>query len=808
MAEYVRWFEEIGKSDVPVAGGKGANLGEMLQAGLPVPPGFVIAAAAYHAFIDHAKLRDEIAGEIDVLDIDDRQALERLSERIQGQIMTASVPEAIQNEVVGAYRQLCLREQAPALLVAVRSSATMEDSEAASFAGMNSTFLNVSGEKAVLRQVQGVWASLYTPRGVYYRKRLQLGQEPEIAVVVQKMVNSAKSGVAFSMNPATGDEQEIVIEGAFGLGETVVQGEVEPDHYEVLKDGLRLLKVHVGHKTVMLTRNEEGENVRVNLPEERADARVLTDDEVHAVAELVLRDEGHYESVQDTEWAIDDGHVYLVQSRPVTTRKMSGKSAKPANGSDGGEPEGRELVRGLAASPGIVAGPVRVLASAAGGDALQPGEVLVAPMTTPDWVPLMRRAVAIVTDSGGMTSHAAIVSRELGIPCVVATRNATTLLHDGMLVTVNGAEGSVIAGAHVPQQPTPPASGQMPGLASTATAAILAASRLVTATKLMVNLGEPEKAAQVAAMPVDGVGLLRAEFMLLSAFKGVHPERLIQEGRSEEFVAEMAEQLQRFAQAFYPRPVLYRSTDFRTNEFRGLVGGEQYEPEEANPMIGFRGAYRYVRDPSLFNLELQVIKRVREHTPNLNLMIPFVRTGSEMTACLRLIDAVGLREDPDFELWIMAEVPSVVYWLEEYARLGVHGVSIGSNDLTQLVLGVDRDSAVMAPLFDERDRAVLGTIRLIITECHRLGLQSSICGQAPSVHPDYAETLIRYGIGSISVNPDVVERTRYVIAAAEQRILLEQYRERHAEDGKQSESGSYGFADGILAHRSSDHLTY
>jgi len=789
MAEYVRWFEQLRKADVPLAGGKGANLGEMVQAGLPVPPGFVITAAAYHAFIDHANLRDEINQEINDLDVDDRHALDSAAERIQARIMAASIPDEIRSEVQSAYHELCQREETSPLAVAVRSSATIEDTETASFAGMNSSFLNVSGEAAVLCQVQAVWASLYTPRGVFYRKRLELGREPDIAVIVQKMVPAAKSGVAFSLNPATDDDREIVIEGAFGLGELVVQGEVEPDHYEVTKDGLRLHETRIGHKTVMLTRNAQGENVRIDLPPERADARVLTDDEVHAVAELVLRDEAHYHTVQDLEWAIDDGQVYLVQSRPVTTRRAqgtpahvlataTGKAPEQAHGSEGQESEGQELVHGLAASPGLAVGRVRVLTASTEGDALQPGEVLVAPMTTPDWVPYMRRAVAIVTDSGGMTSHAAIVSRELGIPCVVATRNATTVLQNGRLVTVNGGEGTVTAGAEAPSQPTM-AAGQMPAVAGAPNAGVPLVSRLVTATKLMVNLGEPEKAHVVAALPVDGVGLLRAEFMLLAAFKGVHPQRLIEEGRSQEFVGHMAEQLQQFAQAFYPRPVIYRSTDFRTNEFRGLAGGEKYEQQEANPMIGFRGAYRYVRDPSLFNLELQVIKRVRARTPNLQLMIPFVRTGSELRACVRLVEAAGLKEDPDFQLWIMAEVPSVVYWLQEYARLGVHGVSIGSNDLTQLVLGVDRDSAVLAPLFDERDPAVLGTIRAIIQECRRLGLQSSICGQAPSVYPDYAETLIRYGIGSISVNPDVIERTQYVIAAAEQRILLEHCREKH-----------------------------
>ncbi|MGE0541152.1 MAG: putative PEP-binding protein [Dehalococcoidia bacterium] len=411
----------------------------------------------------------------------------------------------------------------------------------------------------------------------------------------------------------------------------------------------------------------------------------------------------------------------------------------------------------------MASGPVRVLRSVEEAGAFQPGEVLVAPMTLPDWVPLMRRAAAIVTDSGGMTSHAAIVSREMGVPCIVGTRKATTILTDGMVVTVDAAAGVVLEG----RVESPPE--ERPARASPLRAG---AARIVTATKLMVNLGEPDMAAEVAAQPVEGVGLLRAEFMLLSAFQGVHPRRLIEQGRSAEFVERMVEQLRNFAQAFAPRPVIYRSTDFRTNEFRGLEGGDVYEPHEENPMIGLRGAYRYVRDPALFRLELDVLKRVRESLSNLHLMIPFVRTGSELRACAALVKESGLMEQRDFQLWVMAEVPSIVHWLEEYTKLGVHGVSIGSNDLTQLVLGVDRDNESLAPLFDERDRAILATIRAIIAECRRLGLHSSICGQAPSVYPEYAETLVRMGIDSISVNADAIDQARYHIASAEQRILL------------------------------------
>jgi pyruvate,water dikinase len=765
MVEYIRWFDELQKTDVLVAGGKGANLGEMVHAGLPVPPGFVVTAAAYRTFIDEAGLAAAIQTELGALDVNDRGALEAAAEGIQARIREAPVPAAVRDALVAAYEELSRREGVAAELVAVRSSATMEDTERASFAGMNRSYLNVQDSEELVQRVRDVWASLYSPRAIFYRKERGLAGEPEIAVIVQKMVDSAKSGVAFSIDPATGDEQTLVIEAAYGLGEVVVAGQVEPDHYAVAKADLRLREARVGHKAFMLVRDAHGGNQRVDLPPDRADGRVLTDDEVQRVADLVRRDEAHYRASQDVEWAIENSHTYLVQSRPVTARA----SAPPAP-TDRAAGAGKLLVRGLAASPGTAVGAVRVIRAPAEGDVLQAGEVLVAPMTSPDWVPFMRRAVAVVTDSGGMTSHAAIVSREMGLPCIVGTREATAVLHDGMVVTVDATAGVVLEGrveASPTAPPAPPASAGAPP----------APARLVTATKLLVNLGEPDMARAVAAKPVDGVGLLRAEFMLLSALQGTHPRRLLAEGRGEEFVSRMAEQLQVFAQAFYPRPVIYRSMDFRTNEFRGLAGGEEHEPREENPMIGFRGAYRYVRDPDLFCLELQALSRVRQDFGNLHLMIPFVRTGSELRACKRLIDAAGLTDQRDFQLWVMAEVPSVVYWLEEYARLGVVGASIGSNDLTQLVLGVDRDSEALAALFDERDHAVTETIRAIIAACHRLGLRSSICGQAPSVHPEYAETLVRFGIDSISVTPDVIDQTRYNIAAAEQRILLEASRQ-------------------------------
>jgi pyruvate, water dikinase len=761
MAENILWFEDLSKADIPRAGGKGANLGELVRAGLPVPPGFVVTSDAFMTFLSSNNLSEFIIQLLSDVNVDDTLELRSTAQTIQDRIHASSVPDAICVDLSNAYRQLCDRTGIAVhegVRVAVRSSATMEDTAQASFAGMNRSFLNVRGTDELVARVKDVWASLYSPRVIFYRKRLGLEGEPEIAAIVQEMVDSDKSGVAFSVDPASGDPDVIVIEAAYGLGEVVVAGEVEPDHYEVKKEDLSIRSTRIGHKPFMLSRAATSGNITTDLSPEMASGRVLTDDEIRGVAELVRASERHYQSPQDVEWAVTRDQIFLVQSRPVTAiaeQEITSESTA----------EHQELVRGLGASPGQASGKALIVESPDQAEHLKPGDILVTRMTSPDWVPFMRRAAAIVTESGGMTSHAAIVSRELGLPCVVGARGAMAALTNGQLVTVDGTAGTVLEG-RVIKEAKPVAR----------TIAAATSTRLVTATKLYVNLAEPERASEVAAMHVDGVGLLRAEFMILTALQGDHPRKLIEEGRANEFVDRMEEQERIIAQAFHPRPIIYRAMDFRTNEFRGLSGGERYEPHEENPMIGYRGVSRYVQEPDLFRLELNALKRVRRNFPNVHLMLPFVRTGNETRICKQIIDEVGLTAEPGFQLWVMGEVPSIVYWLEEYANMGVSGVSIGSNDLTQLVLGVDRDNEELATLFDERDLAVTGTIKAIVEECRRLGLHSSICGQAPSVHPDYAELLVRIGIGSISVSPDAIDSARYNIASAEQRIILEQAR--------------------------------
>jgi len=749
---YVRSIGELGLGDADDAGGKGANLGELAAAGLPVPPAFVLLWDGYRTSMRGGGVEDELGAlHRDALALadDDGARLDELCRRMQGLVAKAGVDSTVRDQVLTAYRGL-----GPECVVAVRSSATGEDGRDASFAGMNKTITNVRGAHEVIDAVVQCWESLFTSRVVTYRRSRGFSANPEMAVVVQLMLSPDRAGVAFTADPSTGRHDRIVIEAAFGQGEVVVSGAVQPDTYVVDKESMTVLDVTVGCKPFKIVRGPDGHDVTVDLQPEQVEARALDDAAVESVARLATAAERHYGYPQDIEWATEAGITWLVQARPITTLGTDGPESET--------PPGRHLLlRGLPAAPGTATGAVRVLRYPEEGASLRDGEILVAPMTNPDWLPTIRRAAGLITETGGMTCHAAIVARELGVPCIVGARNAVDTLADGTTVTIDGASGEIRTG------------GTASGLVSVAEPPRPDAGNVVTATRIYVNLAMPDSAETVAAGDVDGVGLLRAELMLTEALAGRHPQAVIAEGGQDDLVDAMVTAVDRIAAAFAPRPVIYRATDFRTNEFRSLSGGAEYEPVERNPMIGYRGCYRYIRDSELFSLELRALAEVRERHPNVHLMIPFVRTQWELEECLKLVDASPLGRQRGLHRWVMAEVPSVVHWLPSYIGMGIDGVSIGSNDLTQLILGVDRDSEICAEVFDESDPAVLDAIDRIINTARRHGITTSLCGQAPSTDPGFAEHLVRRGITSISVNPDAVSSVRRTVAAAEQRLLLE-----------------------------------
>ena len=625
-------FNQISKMDIPLVGGKGANLGEMFTADIPVPDGFVVTSKAYYDFLKKTSLKKKILTELSGLDVNKSKDLMAASEKIKTAILSAEMPKDLAAEIKKAYHTLCGENDR---FVAVRSSATAEDLPDASFAGQQETYLNVKGFEDVVKHVQMCWASLFESRAIFYRtdkgfNHMKVG----IAVPVQLMIQSEISGIMFTVNPLTNDKSEISIEAAYGLGQPVVSGELTPDQYIVKKNNWDISYKYIAKQTWQFT-------LGGNTPVSNAfqDAQKMADKQVVELAKIGERVEKHYGMPMDIEWGMENKTLYIVQARPVTTLVFQD------NSDDLMVDESKHpklLLEGLGASPGVASGGVVIVKEPSEIDKVKQGDILVAEMTNPDYVPAMRRAAAILTDKGGRTSHAAIVSRELGIPAVVGSLHATTMLSVGEIITVDGFDGKVYEGD------VTTVNDKKEKIIS------LADLEIKTATKIYMNLAEPELADEMAMRRVDGVGLLRAEFMIANI--GTHPRKFIEDGQSLEFTHKLAEGMEKFAKAFNPRPVVYRATDFRTNEYKNLKGGAKYEQDEFNPMIGFRGVSRYLADDEVFKLEIDAMLHVRNKLgyKNLYLMLPFVRTVEQLRECKKLLSSYGLRRSGNFKLWMMA----------------------------------------------------------------------------------------------------------------------------------------------------------
>ena len=755
---FVFWLDEISPDMLSLVGGKGLHLGEMVSLNLPVPGGFAVTTGAFEKFLETAKIKEKINELLKECDAENTQQLLDTSNEIKNLILSQDVPFPLKSEISEAYRSLSyshqiINEQALKLisagrelaLVAVRSSATAEDLPTASFAGQQASFLNVKGVKELIEAVKECWASLYEPRAIFYRVKQGVAHS-SISVIVQKMVSTVeKSGVMFTVNPVTGDD-EIVIEATWGLGEMLVSGSVQPDRYRISKKG-KILEKFVGKKERRRIRDYATDRtVEVSVPRDLVNAEVLTGEEISQLVKYGLQLEKFYQKHQDIEFAIEKNKIYLVQTRPVTTE------AKVEEVNVSGEP----ILKGLGSSPGIATGKVKIVNSIDDMSKVQDGDVLVTRMTSPDMVVVMNRSAAIITDQGGATAHASIVSRELGIPCIVGVQNATTTLKDGQLVTVDAYHGFVY-----------PGEVSMPEKEEHKIETVETAPLSSTVTEVKVNLAFPEMLEEIVPK-TDGVGLLRIEHLVSKS--GMHPAKLINEGRHEDYIKILIDGIKPIAEAFKPKPVWVRTLDARTDEFRNLDGGEN-EPEESNPMLGWHGIRRSLDEPKLLKAEFEAVKRLHEEgLTNVQVMLPFVISVDELKKARAIASEINL---PDtVGIGIMVETPAAALTIEDFCKEGIAFASIGSNDLTQGVLEIDRGNTKISNLYSEFHPAVLRLMRHMIKTCNKYNVESSICGEAGS-NPEMSKYLVRFGIRSISSNIDAVDKIKRMVAETEREILKE-----------------------------------
>ena len=764
---YVAWFKDLNKDSIATAGGKGANLAEMINAGLPVPNGFAVTAQTYKEFIEKTGIKDKILAQLFGLNVDDTAKLQEVAKQIQKIITDTEIPEEIKEEIIDNYELLGAEKEAHDLIeakevfVAVRSSATAEDLPEFSFAGQQATYLNVRKTDHVVQAVQQCWASLYTARAIYYRVKNNFEHSKVyIAVVIQKMVESEKAGVMFSMNPATNNKDEIIIEAGFGFGDAVVSGAISPDSYVVDKNTFEIKNKTVGNKEFMFYRdpNTGRTNKRI-LSLEKARAQVLTDDEVKRIAKLAKKSEDHYGNPQDMEFAIEGNNLFMVQTRAITTQDKVSEAVASSEKIE--VKEGEEILTGISASPGVGKGTVKIVKDANDLSKIQKGDVLVAKMTNPDYVAAMQKASAIVTDEGGSTCHAAIVSREMGIPSVVGTQEATAKLKEGQMITVDGTNGKVYSGdKSIAGSENNNVEKEAP---------VVCNEKTVTKVKVIVDM--PDFVDRAAMTGADGVGLLRAEFMILEG--KVHPAYLVEQGRRQELIDNLYSKIKKIAEAFKDKPIWYRTLDMRSDEYSNLEGGNA-EHKEDNPMMGWHGIRRDLDQPDLLRAQLEAIKKVKDDGfDNVGIMIPLVTHIEQIRLTKAMLKEMEMH---DVEFGIMVETPASVQLIEEFCKEGINFASIGSNDLTQFTLAVDRNNAKVQKIYNAKHPAVMKEIKHVIRTCKRYRVKSSLCGQAGS-DPEMAQELVNMGIDSIAVNIDAVGKVRQAVADEEKKLLLDAARQ-------------------------------
>ncbi|MBT6773772.1 phosphoenolpyruvate synthase [Candidatus Woesearchaeota archaeon] len=769
---YVAWFKDLNKDSIATAGGKGANLAEMINAGLPVPDGFAITAQTYKEFIERTGIKDKIQDKLSGLNVDDTATLQRVAKEVQKIIIDTEIPEEMKEEIIDNYELLGAEKEAHDLVeakevfVAVRSSATAEDLPEASFAGQQATYLNVKGNAKVMTAVRACWASLFTARAIYYRTKNKFEHDKVlISAIVQKMVNSDKAGIMFTINPSTNQEDEIVIEAVYGLGESIVSGSVNPDTYIVDKKTKEIKSMKIKKQEWGLFRNEQGENEKQDIPDNEKERQIIPDSEIKELARLGRRIEEHYGKPMDIEWAIEKDQVLIVQARAVTTFHKEEKVEEKSTGNSSAEEEaGKILVKGETASRGVYAGKVKIIKDISELNKIEKGDVMVTKMTTPDMVPAMQKAGAIVTDEGGMTCHAAIVSREMGIPCIVGTEIATKVLHDEQEITVHATRGIVYEGKIEIKEAV--------SVQQTAGGG----EEIITATDIKIIADLPDLAEKAAATGADGVGLVRLEIMIANG--KIHPAEYIRQDKDGDYVNLLKEGIGKIAKAFQHKPVWVRCSDMRSDEYRGLQGGDK-EPQETDPMIGWHAIRRLLDEPRILKAEFQAIKELHdEGLDNVGVMLPFVIRVDEVRAAKKIMREIGLEPCKDVDFGVMIETPAACWIIEDLCKEGISFVSFGTNDLTQLTLGIDRNNSRIAKLFDEMHPAVLGEMAKVIKVCKKYGVKSSICGQAGS-RPEMADFLVHQGIDSISANADAVGEIRHVVAKTEKKLLLDAERDNY-----------------------------